>query len=91
MVGLELTRPVLPRSTATDYVPSQYLCEFIKKQGFDGVIYTSSVGTGKNLALFDVKAATCGTVFVFSVESVKVTANEFVTQVRPLELVDPAR
>lgn len=90
-LGLELTRPVLPRSAATDYVPSQYLCEFIKKQGFDGVIYTSSVGTGKNLALFDVEAATCGTVFVFSVESVKVTANEFVTQVRPLELVDPAK
>lgn len=90
-LGLELTRPVLPRSAATDYVPSQYLCEFIKKQGFDGVIYTSSVGTGKNLALFDVEAATCGEVFVFSVESVKVTANEFITQVRPLDLVDPAK
>lgn len=55
------------------------------------MIYTSSVGTGKNLALFDVEAATCGEVFVFSVESVKVTAHEFRTQVRPLELVDTAK
>ena len=68
-LGVELTQPVLPRSAATDYVPSQYLCEFIKKQGFDGVVYNSSVGTGKNLALFDVEAATCGEVSVFSIHS----------------------
>lgn len=87
-LGHELTRPVLPRSAATDYVPSQYLCEFIKKQGFDGVLYTSSVGTGKNLALFDTEAADCGQISVFSVTSVEITAHEFRTQVRPLELVE---
>lgn len=75
-LGDELTRPVLPRSAATDYVPSQYLCEFIKKQGFDGVLYTSSVGSGKNLALFDIEAASCGNVSQFHVSSVKVTACE---------------
>uniref|UniRef100_UPI000A90F176 RES family NAD+ phosphorylase n=1 Tax=Roseovarius sp. BRH_c41 TaxID=1629709 RepID=UPI000A90F176 len=87
-LGHELTRPVLPRSAATDYVPSQYLCEFIKKKGFDGVLYTSSVGTGKNLALFDTEAANCIRVSVFSVASVAVTAHEFRTQVRPLERVE---
>jgi len=51
-LGSELTRPVLPRSAAIEYIPSQYLCEYIKKCGYDGVIYKSAVGDGINLALF---------------------------------------
>ena len=49
----ELAGPVLPRAAAIDYVPTQYLCEFIKKMHYDGVLYRSSVGSGRNLALFD--------------------------------------
>ena len=30
-LGDELTRPVLPHAAAIDYIPTQYLCEFIKK------------------------------------------------------------
>jgi RES domain len=52
-LGEELTRPVIPKTAAIDYTPSQYLCEFIKKCRYDGVIYRSSVGEGMNLALFD--------------------------------------
>lgn len=51
-LGQELTQPVLPKSAVLDYIPSQYLCEFIKKIGFHGVIYNSSVSEGINLALF---------------------------------------
>ena len=56
-LGEELTKPVQPRSAAFEYVPSQYLCEFIKKQGFQGVIYRSSVSDGVNLALFSPELA----------------------------------
>lgn len=56
-LGEELTRPVLPQGAAIDYVPSQYLCEFIKKCGYSGVIYRSSVSDGINLALFDPSVA----------------------------------
>lgn len=56
-LGEELTRPVLPSSAAIDYIPSQYLCEFIRKRGFDGVVYRSSVADGINLALFDTERA----------------------------------
>jgi hypothetical protein len=51
-LGEELTRPIVPQGAMIDYVPSQYLCEFIKKCGFAGVIYRSSVSEGINLALF---------------------------------------
>ena len=50
-LGEELTRPVVPQAAAIDYTPSQYLCEFIKKCEYDGVIYRSSVSDGMNLAL----------------------------------------
>lgn len=71
-LGDELTRPVVPQSAAIDYTPSQYLCEFIKKCGYQGVIYRSSVSDGINLALFDPALARCGTVTQYHVTCVSV-------------------
>ncbi len=70
-LGNELTRPVLPRGAAIDYIPSQYLCEFIKKAGHDGVVYRSSVSEGINLALFDPMKAIGGMVSLYNI--IKVT------------------
>jgi hypothetical protein len=71
-LGNELTRPVVPQSAAIDYTPSQYLCEFIKNCGYQGVIYRSSVSDGINLALFDPAIARCGTVTQYRVTRVSV-------------------
>ncbi len=71
-LGEELTRPVLPDGAAIDYIPSQYLCEFIKKSNFDGVVYRSSVSDGINLALFDPGKATGGNVTLYNVTRVSV-------------------
>lgn len=71
-LGEELTRPVQPMGAAIDYIPSQYLCEFIKKKGFDGVVYRSSVSDGINLALFDPAQAIGGGVELYSVSKVSV-------------------
>ena len=57
-LGKELTRPVLPHVVAIDYLPTQFLCEFIKKNSYHGVLYHSSVSDGVNLALFDPDLAT---------------------------------
>jgi hypothetical protein len=72
-LGEELTRPVQPAGAAIDYIPSQYLCEFIKKCGFDGVIYRSSVSDGINLALFSPEQASGGSVKLYNV--IKVSVN----------------
>jgi hypothetical protein len=64
---------VLPSGAAIDYIPSQYLCEFIKNSGFDGVVYRSSVSDGINLALFDPNKAAGGTVTLYGVSKVSVT------------------
>jgi len=71
-LGDELTRPVQPAGTAIDYIPSQYLCEFIKKSGFDGVVYRSSVSDGTNLALFNPTQAVGGSVRLYHVSQVSV-------------------
>ena len=71
-LGEELTRPVSPQGAAIDYTPSQYLCEFIKKSNFDGVVYRSSVSDGFNLALFEPSKAQGGAVALFNVSRVAV-------------------
>ena len=76
-LGEELTRPVVPQSAAIDYTPSQYLCEFIKKCGYDGVVYRSSVSGGMNLALFSVEIARAGAVAQFRVDQVSVRSSVF--------------
>lgn len=71
-LGQELTTPVLPNAAAIDYIPSQYLCEFIKQVGYDGVVYASSVSQGVNLALFLPDKATVGDVSRVRIDSVGV-------------------
>ena len=71
-LGDELTRPVVPEAAAFDYIPSQYLCEFIKTCEYDGVIYRSSVGEGINLALFDPSNCQQGRVDQYRVSQVSV-------------------
>jgi hypothetical protein len=75
-LGQELTTPVLPNAAAIDYIPSQYLCEFIKKCGYLGVVYSSSVNAGVNLALFDPGRAKVGKVTEYSVDRVSVDVSE---------------
>ncbi|MHA4896235.1 RES family NAD+ phosphorylase [Pedobacter sp. PWIIR3] len=49
----ELSRPVRKMDVNLDYLPTQYLCEFIKSLGFDGVEYKSAMNSkGYNLAIF---------------------------------------
>lgn len=71
-LGFELTRPVLPRGAAFEYIPSQYLCEFIKVSGFDGVVYRSSVSDGINMALFAPDSAVGRGVAKYRVERVEI-------------------
>lgn len=75
-LGDELTRPVLPRGAPFEYIPSQYLCEFIKSCGFRGVIYRSSVSEGINIALFDPDEASVFGVSQYTVERVEVRVKE---------------
>lgn len=49
----ELSKPIRKQDSALDYLPTQYLCEFIKLKGFDAIEYKSAMHKGGyNLAVF---------------------------------------
>lgn len=74
-LGMELTTPIVPQGAPIDYVPSQYLCEFIKNCDYHGVIYKSSVSEGMNLALFTPERATPGAVRQYDIAKVNVAVS----------------
>ncbi|WP_223145530.1 RES family NAD+ phosphorylase [Aquicoccus porphyridii] len=78
ILGKELATPVVPDSAAINYIPSQFLCEFIKKCGFDGVAYSSSLSEGMNVALFLPEAATPQSVAEYEVASLSLIYRTFV-------------
>lgn len=51
--SLELSTPILPYNGHLDYIPTQFICEFFKTIcKYDGIIFNSSFGHGKNIVLF---------------------------------------
>lgn len=56
----ELSRPVNKSDSEMDYLPTQYLCEFLKFSGFDAVEYQSSLNPkGINITLFNDSKVSC--------------------------------
>ncbi|AMP98686.1 hypothetical protein AY601_1774 [Pedobacter cryoconitis] len=56
----ELSRPVRKQDVHLDYLPTQFLCEFIKSLGFHAVEYRSAMNFGGfNLAIFDDTRLNC--------------------------------
>ena len=76
-LGQGLAVPVIPTAAGIDYTASQYLCEFIKKCGYQGVIYNSSISEGMNLALFDLDKVTVGETTEYEITGVPVGMNPF--------------
>ncbi len=71
-LGEELSKPVIPKEAHLEYLPSQYMCEFIKKCGFDGVMYKSAMSSGVNYALFNDDKLSAIEVKQYHVNSIKV-------------------
>lgn len=67
----ELSKPIRRQDSELDYLPTQYLCEFIKSLGFDGVEYRSSLNpTGFNLAVFQDQCLECTKADVYEIDSI---------------------
>ena len=43
VLGTELSKTISPRESDIEYLPTQYLSEYIKGLGYDGIIYGSSM------------------------------------------------
>jgi hypothetical protein len=68
----ELSKPVRRNDNEFDYIPSQYLSEFIKSLGYDGIEYSSSLNpNGYNFAIFTPEKIECVKAFVVEIDDIK--------------------
>lgn len=71
-LGQDMSRPVMPHEQDVLYKPTQLLALMIQRAGYDGCIYPSAMGSGKNFVLFDTNAAD-----IVNVEYVRVSRAAF--------------
>lgn len=70
-LGQELSKPVRRFDKELDYLPSQYLCEYVKYLGYDAIEYSSSLHEGGiNLAIFNDSKLKCRKASVYEIDSV---------------------
>ncbi len=75
-IALEVAKPLRRSDSALEYLPTQYIAEFIKSQGYDGVEYASTLREGGyNIAVFDERLFEC-----VSVNTVEVKKIQYETQ-----------
>ena len=68
----ELKKPVRRQDSLLDYLPTQYLTEFVKINGFDGLQFGSSLHEGGiNIVLFDDNKVMPVSVSIYQVNSIK--------------------
>lgn len=80
------SEPLTVSDTSADYAPTQILSELFKSLGCDGVVYKSKLGSGYNIAIFDLDDARIINCFLFRAEAVKF---EFGEVANPYFVKDP--
>lgn len=75
-IANEIAKPLRRSDSPLEYIPTQYIVECVKSQGYDGVEYTSTIKTnGKNIALFDESLVEC-----IGVQTVEVSDIDYSTK-----------
>jgi len=71
-INSSFSRPVRSEDETINYIPTQYLSEFFKTNGYDGIIYKSALTEkGYNIVLFNPKNALLKGARVFQIKSIK--------------------
>lgn len=76
-ISNDLSKPLRSFDTELEYVPTQYICEYFKDSGADGIMFKSSVwANGKNLVLFHPEKAECVEVYPYEVSKITIERRE---------------
>lgn len=76
-IAREIAKPLRRNDSPLEYLPTQYITEFIKSKGYAGVAYTSTMGTGgTNVAVFDESLFECESVHNVEIREIKYTYDE---------------
>ncbi|MCL2286842.1 MAG: RES family NAD+ phosphorylase [Firmicutes bacterium] len=77
LISQQIAKPLRGHDSVLDYLPTQYISDYIKSQGFDGVEYISTMcEDGFNLAVFDEKLFRCTKTTVYDIQSLSYTYGE---------------
>ncbi|OQY39414.1 MAG: hypothetical protein B6229_03775 [Spirochaetaceae bacterium 4572_7] len=76
LLGKELSKPISPREANLEYLPSQYLCELLKKIGFHGIIYKSSISNGNNYVLFTDNKVEAVDTYQYKITDIKIESEK---------------
>ena len=69
-IANEIAKPLRRNDSALAYLPTQFITEFIKSNGYAGVAYTSTMRTeGINVAVFDVSIFECVAVHTVEIKN----------------------
>jgi hypothetical protein len=72
-LGEDLSKPINQKDSELEYLPTQYLSEFIKKSGWDGVAFKSSLSDGYNLTIFSDKKCKCTKTELYKIGKSKIS------------------
>lgn len=71
-MAYEIAKPIRRNDSPLEYLPTQYIAEFVKSEGFDGVEYESTLNPGgTNLALFNESLVECINVKTIEITNVQ--------------------
>ena len=74
LISSEIAKPLRRQDSALDYLPTQYISDYIKSRRFDGVEYVSTMcKEGFNLAVFDETLFKCTKTTVYDIKSLAYT------------------
>lgn len=71
-ISREIAKPLRRQDSDLDYLPSQYIADYVKSLGYDGICYRSTLNKeGVNYAIFDSKKFECIDVNLVHIDSVE--------------------
>jgi len=71
-ISQEIAKPLRRHDSLLDYLPTQYVSDYIKSKGYDGIEYMSAMcPNGVNLAIFDEGLFRCIGTVVYEVKSLE--------------------
>ncbi len=69
-ISNEIAKPLRRQDSELDYLPAQYISDFVKGLGFDGICYRSTLNiSGLNYAMFNYKKLVCKDIELYHIDS----------------------
>ncbi len=76
-IGNEISKPLRRHDSILDYLPTQYISDYIKSEGFAGIEYKSTMcKDGVNFAIFDEALLECIEIEEYDIESLSYKYNQ---------------